>query len=661
MSAARRITVGWVQIGASFSGQCYLPYSVGVLQSYVQRNLAAHARYDFLPAVCSRVPVDEALAALEGADLVGFSVYVWNEQLSLAIARALKAKSPHVVVVFGGPQVPRDAADYLREHRCVDLTVQGEGERAFEAVLDNFEARAWDNVPSANFLRADGTAVQTELAPRIKDLGEVPSPYLTGVFDTLMQSRPQTRWIATWETNRGCPFKCTFCDFGSATASKVHSRSMEHVCAELEWVADRQIEYVFCADANFGMFPRDEEIARACADIRRRTGYPKVLSVESAKNVSSRAFTVQKILQDAGLSKGAVIAAQSLHPPTLDAIQRSNISMEAYHQVHQQCLEAGMATMTDLILGLPKETYNSFVDGIVSLMDRGQHHKIQFNNLCILPNAEMGDAEYRRAHGMQLVPSHVVNQHGDLQKDAHPEIQQLCVATESMPVEDWVAARAFCWMVAFLHFDKVLQLPLVLVRNQSGVGYRRLLERFSKGSPGTREPVLDGIRQRFLDVARGILSGGAEYCPSTAWLNIWWPPNEFTLIDLVTRGQLDAFYDEAQRALEDVLAAEGTVLPAGLLDDAMALSRAMLKQPDQNADADVTVRWNVMEYFNACRAGAPAPLLKQATTYRVLLGDERWTSDADWMRRVVWYQNKTGQYWRAVQVLPPSTQAEAAP
>ena len=50
---------------------------------------------------------------------------------------------------------------------------------------------------------------------RIRELECIPSPYLTGIFDKLIESHPKNEWLILWETNRGCPFKCTFCDWGS--------------------------------------------------------------------------------------------------------------------------------------------------------------------------------------------------------------------------------------------------------------------------------------------------------------------------------------------------------------------------------------------------------------------------------------------------------------
>ena len=57
-------------------------------------------------------------------------------------------------------------------------------------------------------------------------------------------------------------------------------------------------------------------------------------------------------------------------------------------------MKDGIKTFSDIILGLPEETYQSFTEGVGKLVSMGQHNRIQFNNLSILPNTEMGDPEY---------------------------------------------------------------------------------------------------------------------------------------------------------------------------------------------------------------------------------------------------------------------------
>src|SRR5262249_3745501 len=297
------------------------------------------------------------------------------------------------------------------------------------------------------------------------------SPYLAGTFDRLLADHPGHAWIALWETNRGCPFACTFCDWGSATAAKVIPFAEERLRAEVDWFARHRVEFVFCCDANFGILPRDVGLAEYVAVVKERTGFPRALSVQNTKNATERAYQTQKILSDAGLNKGVALSLQSVDPTTLDAVKRRNISLDTYLELQRRFTGDGVETYSDLILGLPGETCDSFVDGVARIIESGQHNRIQFNNLSILPNAEMGNPGYQAAHGLVTVPSRIINVHGALESadDDVIETQELVVATSAMPAPAWRRARACAWMTALLHFDKLLQIPFLVAHDLGGI------------------------------------------------------------------------------------------------------------------------------------------------------------------------------------------------
>src|SRR6185312_8630053 len=114
------IKIGLVQINNSFSGQNYLPYSIALLQTYVQKFSSDPASYEFLTPLYKRVRIADAVEAMKGADLVGFSTYVWNGRISLEIARRLKAAKPGIVIVFGGAHVPEAPGSVPRSRRLAD-------------------------------------------------------------------------------------------------------------------------------------------------------------------------------------------------------------------------------------------------------------------------------------------------------------------------------------------------------------------------------------------------------------------------------------------------------------------------------------------------------------------------------------------------------------
>lgn len=174
--------------------------------------------------------------------------------MSLAIAAEAKSRNPNTLIVFGGPQVPRpdrpwEVETFLRANSFVDLAVHGAGETPFLAILEDGLSGKWDAIPSVSFLENDALR-QTERAPNFKDLAEVPSPYMSGTFDLLMKANPEGKWIGLWETDRNCPFSCTFCGWG-LLEKKPALWPLEQVFQDVEWFADHKVEFVFCCNANF--------------------------------------------------------------------------------------------------------------------------------------------------------------------------------------------------------------------------------------------------------------------------------------------------------------------------------------------------------------------------------------------------------------------------
>ena len=193
----------------------------------------------------------------------------------------------------------------------------------------------------------------------------MPSPYLEGVFDGLISAHPEVQWVGLWETNRGCPFTCAYCDWGSATKNRVVARDIEELYQEVDWFSRSQVEFIFCCDANFSLLDQDLDIVRRVAANKARHGFPKALSVQSTKNFTDRSYEIYRVMSEAGLSKGVSLSLQSVHPDTLEAIRRKNIPAETFRHAQERLTSLGIETFTDIILGLPNETYDSFVEGRV--------------------------------------------------------------------------------------------------------------------------------------------------------------------------------------------------------------------------------------------------------------------------------------------------------
>src|SRR5437667_6986770 len=146
------------------------------------------------------MPVRDVVSQMCNADVVGFSIYVWNANISLEAARRLKQERPDVVIVFGGPQVPDKPEQFLREHRFIDIVVHNEGERTFLNLIERLPERNWEGLAGVSFLDAEGRYLKAQAAERIRDLDEAPPPASYGTFDHLTAADPAEHSLGPGET-----------------------------------------------------------------------------------------------------------------------------------------------------------------------------------------------------------------------------------------------------------------------------------------------------------------------------------------------------------------------------------------------------------------------------------------------------------------------------
>jgi len=631
----------------------YLPHSAGLLQAYVSKYAPDSASLDFLVPLYKRIPLAEAVHHLHDADVVGFGTYIWNIRYSLAVARELKRQRPDTLIVMGGPQIPDAAEPFLRSNPFVDVVCHGEGERTFLEVLNRRESRDWTDVASTSFVDEHGRFIANARRARVPHLDDIPSPMLDGAYDALMRSVPDQKWLATWETNRGCPFTCTFCDWGSATASKVTRYSDERLYREIDWLADHRIQHIFVCDANFGMLPRDVEIARRLTSAYTRRNLPVAISVQNTKNRTDRSEQIHRIFKQSDVvSFGATISLQSVDQSVLKAIKRDNISLEAFESLQRHYASEGLDTYTDLIIGLPGESYESFTRGVESVIRNGQLNRVAFYECFVLPNAPMADPDYRMTFEIETVSTRIAQPHEPLERHEQyvPEFINMVVSTSTMPREDWISARVFAYFVELLFYGRILHIPITILGLRYALSFRRIFESFIDAD-AAEFPVLAQTAQHFKDHARGMAGGHERYRPSPEWLNIWWPVDQYELIDLARSRKLDSLYDEACAILMRHARSTGIDVDADLINDALRLNRAMLRLPFQLEDEVVETWHPVAQEYQALLRGQPPVTRSAPSACRVERAETIWMSWDDWCVDLVCWAFLPKDYLYPIQSL----------
>ena len=442
------------QFSVEFHGQknYWIPYSVGCLWSYLQQYKDITNNWNLKELGHKREDQQLIVDRMENPKLCGFSCYVWNERYSLDLAKKVKEKFPECVIAFGGPQVN---ASFL-EYDFIDTVVYGEGERSFHSIM--------------NLIHNNEPVKQVWEKDRLSDL-DYPSPYTTGVFDQMVIDNPDATWQVTLETNRGCPYACTFCDWGSATYTKVRRFDVERVRKEIDWIATHNCSYIFCADANFGIFrDRDIEIANM---LRGALEHPESklesINIQFAKNSNETVFEIGRILGDA--LKGITFSVQSMNPDTLEVIKRKNMKVNKFSELMELGQKYETSTYTDMILGMPLETLETWKDGLNELLEVGQHQAIDIWFTQLLPNSELSQPESREKYGITHVSAENYTNMYNVE-DQHAEIMDLINGTNTMSTEEMVKAYAYGWLITQFHIPGYSQLLAKYARNVMNVPYR---------------------------------------------------------------------------------------------------------------------------------------------------------------------------------------------
>jgi putative methyltransferase len=368
----------------------------------------------------------------------------------------LKKMWPNCVVVFGGPQTTRSFLNYP----FVDCVITGEGEEGFYDLLKD--------IISQNL-------VQPFYNRKRLDSLDIPSPYTTGVFDTLIKNNPDIIWSMVFETNRGCPYSCTFCDWGSTTQSKIKKFDIKKVQDELEWIIGKPIGYLFNADANYGIFKeRDLEIAKLIKDVADRSGTVDSVVFAYAKNSNQTVFEIEKTLGK--YAKGLTIAVQSMHDNTLTAIKRKNMDINNISNMMTLADQYNVKVYTDVILGLPEETVDSFKQGLCDIIDSGIHDNIYIWFAQLLPNSEMASPESIDRFGIRSIKANDYMGYYN-NKDFYniEETVDLIVETNTMSTNDLVESYLYAWMILHFHNKGYSQIISKYTRTQN-VSYRQFYD-----------------------------------------------------------------------------------------------------------------------------------------------------------------------------------------
>ena len=305
------------------------------------------------------------------ADVVCFSVYLWNRIPTLELVACLKRINPQLKIVLGGPEVSFENDDFFDQHP-VDALICGEGEIPLRQLLS-----AWAQgsipypVPGMRMPATRGDNGRS-LLPQLDD---IPSPFAAELVDL-------NRGLVYYESSRGCPYTCSFCM--SALDEQVRSFSLERIKGDLNLLMKRRVAQIKFVDRTFNY---DNSRSREIFQYILQTNQASRFHFEIGAHLLDD--KTLKLLET--VPPGVFqfeIGVQSTLPETLRTVGRYASLERLAENVRRLKKNTSVHLHLDLIAGLPGEDYQHFLHSIdwTCQLDAGH---LQIEPVKLLPGSPL--------------------------------------------------------------------------------------------------------------------------------------------------------------------------------------------------------------------------------------------------------------------------------
>lgn len=616
--AKQKIYIVQFGTGASIN---LLPLAAGQLYSRLRIDEVLSNHFD-LPEIIFQRPRDfDAFAAeLDDVFVIGFSCFLWNVHASANAARAVRERFPHALIVLGGPSIPKDStysAEFLRRNPFIDVISCGEGEEVFVSLCRHqMEGRSFADIPGLILHDRESGEIQPTAPEQVPSMENLPSPYLDGTFDAIYGAHADEFSGIIWETNRGCPYRCAYCTWGNLPSNRIREKPIEQVREEVEWIGRNGITYIAMSDANFGIRKRDIDVAHLLAECKRKYGVPHFISVSWVKNSHANVLKIADILNECGIGFRVTLSLQSLNPKVLDAVKRSNIQRSDYEEIRKVYHRQRLFSYTELILGLPEETHESFLDGIEECLSDSIYDQLYIYPCLLFPNTALASQEYRQRYAIDsiLVWNRYTKNKEHEQIDEQVEI---VTGTETMPKDAWRDTFVMAYSTLALHDGRLAFFILQHLKRCYQVRITDLVAYLREKAWSGDFPVLARSFGRLFETAEKVQSQGASHLiEPAAFDGVPFDPPDGTFLDLMMDKQ--SFYRELLTISTDYLAEHDIDVDATELHDLFRFQQAVMAHPDGPERETLTLEYNWVDYFGFAFHLPDAELTRQETVYQIM-------------------------------------------
>ena len=393
--------------------------------------------------------------------ILGLSFYMWNVALTKKVIEVSSEMNPDTITVIGGPSVSRISKTYkelLKQNPGLDIVSLDHGEKTFSAIISRIlsvgmsREKVFDTPIDGCVSRLYGSTdvLRGSEIIDMKGLENTPSPYLEGYLDKFVTTG---QWPMI-ETNRGCPYFCTFCERGDVYFNKLMIRDEDTIYEELKYLANRsKVRELIITDSNFGLLgERDLRIIQKMEEMHHSVNFPSLITDVAAPKAETK-YSIEVMKAVSRVSGRYYYGLQTLTDLVLEKSKRKNISLITIERLARIARESNTPVSVDLIFGLPGETIESFMETTSSLIGLGIQPSIY--NLRVLPGTEIAEVD-REKYNYKTMFRPFNNRFGEyrLTSDAKPsriiETEEIAYQNNSVSSDDFMFVRKYGFLIELL-------------------------------------------------------------------------------------------------------------------------------------------------------------------------------------------------------------------
>lgn len=357
---------------SSYTSFFSVPLIWCTLKTYYEENSPNASNWEWMSPYLGRLEADDLMEIFrkDPPDVLGLNIYVWNEMFLDTFAEQVKAEFPDCLIIYGGFQHNvQYNENYFKEKHWVDIVIPGDayGELVLTEILDQFPIQDFSKIPYVYY-----TNKQRERFRSAVPINKLEFKWPQNIFKAqeehilpqILEARDKDIPIVVfYQTSRGCPYKCIYCNWGGGTNTTPVKKPMDIVTSELEWLASKaKVNRIELSDANFGIYPVDVDIAQYVVDLKKKYGNPQTFEIEPAKNSLKRVIQIEEILLSGDLMSHHRLTIQTLDSTVRFNIERLNMPFDG--QVKglrylQSVAPVELPLYIEAILGLPGDSFKA--------------------------------------------------------------------------------------------------------------------------------------------------------------------------------------------------------------------------------------------------------------------------------------------------------------